>query len=207
MNNISGKRFVKCFFYLWVFLLLGACGEQRLSPIGPDGVILAFGDSLTVGVGTRPENSYPTVLASLTNVKVVGAGVSGETTVQGVKRLPAVLDRTRPDLLILIEGGNDILRNHKFDNIKLNLKNMIELAQARGVPVVLLGVPQKKLFSDAAPFYGELAQAYDLVYDGELLGDLLRSPGLKSDPIHLNEKGYRKMAEGIYELLKDNGAF
>ncbi len=72
--------------------------------------------------------------------------------------------------------------------------------------VVLIGVPQKKLFSDSAPLYEELADDFQLVFDDSLLGGLLRSRALKSDYIHLNEKGYRKMAESIYKLLKENGA-
>lgn len=204
------KRFVRLTLFfvvcLNVGLLLGGCADPKLSPIGSDGVILAFGDSLTVGVGTSAENSYPVILESLAQVKVVSSGVSGETTVEGVKRLPLVLDRIRPDVLILVQGGNDILRKHKFDDIKANLNSMIEMAQARDIPVVLLGVPQKNIFSDSAPFYESLAQTYDLVFDGELIAQLLRSPALKSDPIHFNAQGYRKLAEGIYDLLERNGA-
>lgn len=191
---------------LTMLAVLVGCADPLLSPLGANGVILAFGDSLTVGVGANPENSYPVVLSELTGLKVVGAGVSGETTEEGLNRLPAVLKATRPDLLILIEGGNDILRNYPFEQIQANLAGMIELSQAQGVPVVLLGVPQKKLFSDAAPFYEALAVQYNLVFDGEIIADLLRSSALKSDPIHLNDKGYRKMAEAIFKLLQDNGA-
>jgi lysophospholipase L1-like esterase len=108
--------------------------------------------------------------------------------------------------LILIEGGNDILQNKSEPAIKSNLRKMIELAQSRGIPVVLIGVPQKRLFSDSAPLYQELAQDYQLVFDGDLIGSLIRSPSLKSDHVHFNTQGYRKMAESIYELLSDNGA-
>ncbi|GAA3919291.1 hypothetical protein [Litoribacillus peritrichatus] len=83
---------------------------------------------------------------------------------------------------------------------------MIEAAQTRGVDVVLIGVPQKSLFSDSAPLYGELAEKYGLVFEGELLADMLRSAKYKSDPIHLNAEGYEVFAEGVYEVLKVNGA-
>lgn len=84
---------------------------------------------------------------------------------------------------------------------------MIRAAQSRGVQVVLIGVPEKRLFSDSAPFYRELADQYDLAFHPDLVADLLRSPSKKSDPIHLNTQGYAVMAEGIYELLRENGAF
>lgn len=185
--------------------LLG-CSGPGLAPIPGDGTILAFGDSLTAGVGTNEENSYPAVLAALTGLNVINAGVSGETTDEGAIRLPAELDTFLPDLVIILEGGNDFLRNRDHTAIKTNLKSMIEAAQSRGVQVVLIGVPQKKLLSDCAPLYEELADEFGVVFDCTLLSGLLRSPSMKSDYIHLNAKGYRKMAGSIYILLKENGA-
>ncbi|WP_243633764.1 arylesterase [Motiliproteus coralliicola] len=192
---------------LLLTLLLSGCGESKLEPLPGDATILAFGDSLTVGVGTHSANSYPKVLEQLSGVSVINAGVSGETTDRGLARLPQLLDQNHPELLILIEGGNDILRNHPQAQIKANLKAMIELADNRGIPTVLIGVPQKSLFSDSAPLYRELAEEYQLVFDGEMIADLLRSPSLKSDPIHLNRDGYRQLAQSIYALLQDEGAF
>jgi lysophospholipase L1-like esterase len=189
-----------------ITLFLSGCSDSKLEPIKYGGSILAFGDSLTFGVGTAQANSYPAVLAELSGFNVINAGISGETTESGLKRLPLELDRTSPDLLILIEGGNDILQNKSEPAIKANLKKMIELAQSRDIPVVLIGVPQKRLFSDSAPLYQELAEEYQLVFDGALIGSLLRSPSLKFDHVHFNTQGYRKMAESIYELLSDNGA-
>ncbi len=187
-------------------ITLTGCGSPKLEPIAGDGIILAFGDSLTAGVGTSSEHSYPAVLAALSGLEVVNSGVPGETTDEGLKRLPGELDRVLPDLLILIEGGNDILRNRQPADISKNIEAMIELAIDRDVPVVLIGIPEKRLFFSSAQFYAELADEYQLVFDGALIGDLLRSPGLKSDSIHFNAAGYRRMAESIYTLLQENGA-
>lgn len=187
-------------------VLLAACGSPELKPLGPGDRILAFGDSLTFGTGVNAEQSYPSVLARLSGLDVINAGIPGETAAQGAKRLPAELEATQAALVILIEGGNDILRNRNSDLIKADLERMIRLIQQSGIPVVLLGVPEKKLFSDAAPFYRELAEQYSLVFDGELIGRLMRTPSLKSDPIHFNAAGYREMAESIYQLLRDSGA-
>lgn len=192
---------------LFAGLLLTGCSEPGLSEISPTGTVLAFGDSLTSGVGASPAESYPAVLAKLSGRKVINAGVSGETTPAGLQRLPGLMTQHKPDLLILMEGGNDILRNQPFSGIRDNLADMIETAQQQGIPVVLIGVPEKSLFSSSAPFYAELAAEYDLVFDGHLLGSLLRTMSYKSDPIHLNAAGYRAMAEEIHELLVDNGAF
>lgn len=199
------NRYLKILTVLVISLFVYACDNPKLDPIPKNGTILAFGDSLTLGVGTTKAKSYPAVLAALSGLNVVNAGVSGETTDIGLARLAPELERTAPDLVILIEGGNDILRNRSHASIKQNLKKMIELAQSRGVPVVLIGVPMKNVFYDAAPLYEELADQYELVYNGSLIAELLHSPALKSDQIHFNEKGYRKMAESIYTLLENNG--
>lgn len=187
-------------------LLLSGCGGPQLMPLAPDATILAFGDSLTHGVGASQGNDYPSVLAQLTGRTVVNAGISGETTEQGRQRLDDMLRRHQPQLLILLEGGNDILRNAPAGQTKENLAAMIDSAEAVGVDVILVGVPEKKLFSDAAPLYLELADTYDLVLEDDLIGTLLRRPGLKSDPIHFNDAGYRALAEGLHEVLQDHGA-
>ena len=114
---------------VWIcfaFTLLG-CGGPKLGALGADDVIVAFGDSLTAGVGTSLENSYPNVLAELSGLNVVNAGVSGETTSEGLARLPEVLEEHNPSLLILLEGGNDILQNQKSSRIQQNLDRMIQL--------------------------------------------------------------------------------
>jgi len=196
----------QAFLIVTLLVVLIGCNSHKLAPLESDDVILAFGDSLTVGVGTTKQNSYPSVLSDLSGLNIINSGVSGETSDKGLKRLPSELDRIFPDLLILIEGGNDILQNRRQSEIKKNIEDMIQLANNRGVPVVLIGIPEKNLFSSSAPFYEELADQYKLVFDGSLIGGLQRSPQLKSDIIHFNNKGYRKMAESIYKLLQENGA-
>jgi len=200
------NRYIQIFLIVLVSVVLLACSSPKLEPIGHGGTILAFGDSLTVGVGTSKPNDYPSVLALLSGLNVINSGVSGETSDIGLKRLPNELDRVVPDLLILIEGGNDILQNRSHTEIKENIRSMIEIAKSRGVPVVLIGVPKKSLFSDSAPFYEELADQFRLVFDGALISDLQRNPSLKSDHVHFNKEGYRKMAESIYKLLQKHGA-
>jgi lysophospholipase L1-like esterase len=187
-------------------LLLQACDKAQLNPIPHDASILAFGDSLTYGKGVEEEQSYPSILAQLSNRDVINAGISGETTQEGLARIEEVLEDTQPNLMILLEGGNDILRNHNLNNTKQNLASMIEIAQSFGVQVVLIGVPEKKLFSNSAKIFPELAKQYGLVFEGELIASLLRSPKYKSDSVHFNELGYQKMAQSIFELLQKQEA-
>lgn len=187
-------------------LLLVACGEPGFRPLAAGETILAFGDSLTEGRGAPPAQSYPSVLASLSGHPVINGGVSGELSQAGRARLPGLLAEHRPGLVILLEGGNDILRGTGEAALKANLAAMIAAVQGSGAQLLLVAVPRKSLFADGAPLYGELAQEYGLVLDNDTMGELLRSPALKSDAVHLNGEGYRALAERLHRLLQARGA-
>lgn len=187
-------------------LFLTSCDRNRLTQMTDDGVILAFGDSLTVGIGTSASTAYPSILSELSGHTVINAGISGETTEQGLRRWANAIEEAEPQLIILLEGGNDILRNKKHHQIKQNLAEMIEYAQENQIDVVLIGVPAKNILFTVAPFYNELAKEYSLVYSADLLPDLLRDFSSKSDAIHLNQKGYKILAESIHEILVSKGA-
>ena len=113
---------------LFIFLLLSACSnETPLNPLRDDAIILAFGNSLTYGTGAKPNFSYPAQLEKLINRKVINAGIPGEISSKGLRRLPALLSTHKPDLVILCHGANDILRKLDLNNTKSNLQNMISL--------------------------------------------------------------------------------
>lgn len=189
-----------------VVATFAACSDPKLEPLEYGSKIVAFGDSLTFGVGSGSGPTYPEALAELTGFEVINEGISGETTTGGLKRFAKVLDKHQPDMVILLEGGNDILRSHNPLTTKQNLSKMIEIAQNRAIKLIFIGVPEKKLFSDSAPFYQELADQYSLVYDGESLANLLRTNKYKADPIHLNGAGYKELANRIYQLMQESGA-
>ncbi len=192
-----------------ILLWLAACdsGPPKLAKLPLDGVVLAFGDSLTHGNGAPAEASYPAVLERLIGRRVIRAGVPGEITAQGLARLPGVLRDRAPDLLVLIHGGNDILQRRSREDTVANLRAMVLLARKRGVAVVLIGVPNLGLIlGRSAGFYEELAEELDLPYDGETLPAILKRPKLKSDAIHPNAQGYRQLAEAVAELLRRSGA-
>lgn len=192
---------------IFVVVVISGCDKPELNALPSNATILAFGDSLTAGKGTTPEQSYPTVLAGLSGRDVINAGISGETTAQGLRRLPRVLEDTDPDLLLLMHGGNDILRNLPATDAKANLNAMIELAKGRGVQVVLVGVPERKLLSSVAPIYEELADEHNLVLQKGMISSLLKKPSLKSDAVHFNADGYAAIASTLHELLADHGAY
>ena len=191
---------------LCALFLLACDNDKTLQPLTSDAVIVAFGDSLTDGVGASKGKAYPDVLASLTSREVINAGVSGEVTAEGLQRLPLILETHNPALVILMEGGNDILRNLSHAQAKSNLAQMIQMIRLSGAEVVMLGIPEKNLFSDSADFYDQLAEEYQVVYDGETMSELLKTRSLKSDSIHLNNAGYQELAQRIFALLQEQGA-
>ena len=187
--------------------LATACGDSpKLPPLGPDAVVLAFGDSLTYGTGASEPQSYPAQLEALIGRKVIGAGVPGEVSAQALARLPAALEEYRPQLLVLCIGGNDFLRNLGKAQVEANVRRMIFMAQERGAGVLLIGTPEKGLTVTPPGFYAELARQFRIPYEGDVIGEILRNSELKSDLIHPNAKGYRLIAERVAERLRRAGA-
>ena len=188
---------------LLLLLVTTACDKPpRIAPLPADGVVLAFGDSLTFGTGAPDGAAYPDVLAGLLGRSVINAGVPGEISAAGVRRLPEMLEEHRPHLVILCHGGNDFL--HRLDRsvTAANLAAMVEQIRATGADVILIGVPEFGLVLKPPPLYQETAARFGLPYEGEIVSDLLGDRDFKSDTIHPNAAGYRRMAEAIHRLIK-----
>ena len=176
-----------------IAVLLTGCGggTPKVAKLAATDVVLAFGDSLTYGTGAKPEESYPAVLSQLVGRNVVRAGI---------------LDEYRPRLVIVCLGGNDMLRKGAPQNIEANLRAMLQEIRTRGLDAVLVGVPAPGLITSAPEFYEKLAKEFGIPYEGKVVTNVLYKPELKSDPIHPNADGYRRMAEAIAKLLRDAGA-
>ncbi|WP_349432119.1 arylesterase [Methylomarinum sp. Ch1-1] len=194
-------------FACFLMLLFGCEQPPQLNKLPTEAVILAFGDSLTYGTGASPQRNYPSVLSQLTGLQVINAGIPGEISRNGRKRLPDILDKQQPDLLILIHGGNDILRKIPPQQTQENIRQMIEEANRRNIDVVLFGVPRPGLIMmSSAALYQQIAENQAVVHDLNTLPEILGDPALKSDMIHPNDRGYRIIAENVYRLLQQQGA-
>ena len=146
------------------------------------------------------------VLGQLIARKVVRAGVPGEVTEGGLARLQEVIDEHKPRLMIVCLGGNDMLRKVDEGQTQANLRAIIKTLQAQGIAVALVGVPKPALVTGAPPFYEAIAREFNIPYEGKIVTDVLYQRDQKSDAIHPNAKGYRRMAEAIAALLKKAGA-
>ena len=191
-----------------ITLLLAACGSSQppLAPLPLGAVVLAFGDSLTFGAGASAETSYPATLEKLIGRTVIGAGVSGEVTAEGLQRLPALLEKHHPQLVIRCHGGNDFLRRLGRPQLRSNLREMITTSRSHGAEVVLVGVPEPGLFLSAAAEYRDIATEFELPLEDEALARILGDRSLKSDTVHPNAAGYQQLAEAIAKVLSQTGA-
>ena len=188
--------------------LLAACsgGQPKLARLAPDAIVLAFGDSLTFGTGANPGESYPARLETLIGRKVVSSGVPGETSAGGLARLPVALEETKPQLVILCEGGNDFLQKLDEAQAADNLRAMVRLARSQGAQVVLIAVPKPGLLPSPADFYSAVAKEFGVPHEDNALRKILTDNALKSDLVHPNAAGYARLAEAIAALLRRTGA-
>ena len=190
-----------------LLLLLSACSESQppLAPLQPDDTILAFGDSLTWGTGTDREHAWPAEFARLSGHPVINAGIPGEISADGLKRLPGLLDEHHPALVVVLHGGNDLLRKLPQKSIAGNLQAMIKLIREKGAQPVLIAVPRPSLLLSDADLYLEVAQDSRVPILENSLSDLLGSSAMRSDSIHLNAAGYQKLARQLHDFIRQQG--
>lgn len=193
---------------LWLGLLLAGCEDPvpRLPPLPAAAKVLAFGDSLTFGTGVLPEQSYPVVLQRLIGREVVNGGVPGETSAEGLRRLPIWLDEAEPGLLVLCHGANDLLRSLSEEKAAENLRAMVRMARERGIEVILIAVPKFGLMRSPPKFYEEIAAEFDIPIEKGILDEIVRNRALKTDSVHPNAEGYRLIAQSVFTLLQSAGA-
>jgi lysophospholipase L1-like esterase len=203
------NQIFKLFVGLVLIIAIAACSEQpQLNAVSTDSVILAFGDSLTEGVGAKnpTTESYPAVLAAMIGQPIINSGISGEVSSEGLVRLREELEEFEPDLVILCHGGNDLIRKLDQTSLKNNLKSMVSAIKASGADVVLIAVPSFNVLAKVPDLYEEVAEEFNIPIDTDSMRSIEISPQLKADPIHPNVKGYRQMANAVYELLSTHGA-
>lgn len=201
-------RYAKRLFCLALLVLGGGCGSQpEQLPIAAGSSVLAIGDSVTYGTGAETARDYPSQLAARTAWIIHNYGVPGDTSAGIRNRIEAALADTRPELVLLEIGGNDFLRLTGNGEVKENIRATLRQIKARGIPVVLIAVPQFSalgmMFGNLpdAPLYAELAAEEGVPLIPDVFAEVLSDNHLKSDTIHPNSDGYQKMAEGFAERL------
>jgi acyl-CoA thioesterase-1 len=174
--------------------------------------IVAFGDSLTAGFGVSSDESYPAQLEKQLHehgfhYEVVNAGVSGETSAGGVRRIEWIL-KSQPTVVILELGVNDGLRGLSLQQTYTNLRIIIERLQDEGVMVILAGMRMPPNYGEAYTgeffdMYERLAQELTLPLIPFLLEGVAAQPGLnQADGIHPTAEGYALVAQNVLHTLE-----
>ena len=176
--------------------------------------IVFLGDSLSAGSGVKPQQAFPSLVADKIRERglpfeVVNAGVGGDTTAGGLRRLDWLLQR-KVDVLVLELGGNDGLRGLTISNIKGNLKAMIDNARAKypDVKIVLAGMQMPP--NVGAKYREEFQQAfYDVAKENNatMIPFLLEGVGglrefNQPDLIHPNPAGHKIVADVVWKTLE-----
>lgn len=186
--------------------------RQKRPVSGERPSIIAFGDSLTSGLGVAPDHSYPAHLQRALDAagyayRVVNAGVSGDTTAGGVRRVSWVL-KNKPAIVILELGANDGLRGLSLQETKSNLERIIQQFHQASVTVVLAGMKLPPNYGQDyiggfEAIYQAVAKQYGLTLIPFFLDGVAASSSLnQADGIHPTGEGYRIIVEKIFPTLE-----
>jgi acyl-CoA thioesterase-1 len=230
----SPSAFIKLKFRPAVLLilaavLLAACGGSREPAATPAQTapapapsqtpaetvpkIVAFGDSLTAGYGLSQQESYPALLQKMLDAdgfkyEVVNAGVSGDTSAGGVRRIDWSLDAGGVRFVILELGANDFLRGQPVSETKKNLSEIIKRAKSRDAQVLLAGMltttnTGRNYEVEISDAFKSLASENDVVLIPFFLEGVAGIDRLnQQDRIHPNAEGTRIVAATVYRYLK-----
>jgi acyl-CoA thioesterase-1 len=185
------------------------------SPLVAKPVILSVGDSLTFGLGVPADKTWPALLEAklkadgYPGVKVINAGSSGATTAFGISTLKFHLKRGKPDLIIYALGANDGLRGIDPATTHKNLSTALEMIQAQGIKVLLLGMKAPPNYGEKFPkdfesSFIKVKDKYKPAFVPFFLEGVAGKPEFnQADGIHPNEKGYEQVLALIYPKVKE----
>jgi len=211
------KKFTPAFYFILLLVsFIPGCGDESTSSSAPnvlenEGVIVAVGDSLTEGLGVAEEFAYPAMLEKKLRAggypyRVVNAGVSGETSSGTLARIKWVLT-LKPDIVILVTGGNDGLRGIDPELIKANLLTIVRILKENKVTVLLGGMQMgqnlgKEYVTAFERNYPQVAREENLGLVPFFLSGVAANPALnQSDGIHPTAEGYRVVVDHIFPYV------
>jgi len=194
--------------FLAAVMVLTLCSPAAAA----DRVIAVLGDSLTAGLGVAPDDAYPALLEARLkredyDYRVVNAGVSGDTSSGGLRRLDWVL-KLKPEVVIVALGANDGLRGQSVVQLHDNLVAIVRKAQQAGARVLLAGMRMPPNYGAAytrefAAVFPEVARRMNVPLVPFLLEGVAAEVRLnQGDGIHPNAEGQRLVAEHVWPHLR-----
>jgi len=192
-------------------LLLGLVLALAAAPAHAEPVIVALGDSITSGLGVAADEAYPALLEARLRrdgyaYRVVNAGVSGDTTAGGLRRVDWVL-RAQPEIVILALGANDGLRGQPPQTTRANLEAIVARLTAAGARVLLAGMRMPPNYGEAftrqfEAVFPAVARRANVALVPFLLDGVAADPTLnQADGLHPNAAGHRVIADRLWPHL------
>jgi len=173
--------------------------------------MMFIGDSLTAGFQLGVTDTYPAIIQNQVgtkNIRIINAGVSGDTTFSVLDRLDVTL-RSTPNMVFLCIGANDGLRGIPPKMTKKNITAIVQQLKQRNMTVILAGISLPKNYSQTyiesfEKIFTDVAKNEDLPFMPFLLKDVAGVPTLNlNDRIHPNKNGHKVIAKNVLEFLKN----
>jgi acyl-CoA thioesterase I len=198
-RNIFLLGFFFLFLALLLYLMLPTDSTKNVVNFPPKGArIIALGDSLTVGVGaSTPERGFVPALERRIERTIENRGVNGDTTRDALLRLQKDALDAKPDIAIVLLGGNDYLKRVPEIETFQNLRSIITQLQSRGAVVLLVGIRGGLLADHFDDNFETLAEETGVLFVPNILDGIIGDPALMADEIHPNDRGYEKMVDRV----------
>lgn len=195
----------------FLLLVLGFIATPLLYAAEP--VILIVGDSLSAGYGMKLEESWPSLLQQRLDdegqkYRVMNASITGDTTQGGLNRLPRLLKRHQPEIVIIELGGNDGLRGISLKVTRSNLTGMIEQSIQSGAQVLLTGIQLPPNYGATytqsfSRMYSELAAQHETMLVPFFMEGVALEPGMmQSDGIHPSAAAQPRLLQNVFEVIE-----
>ena len=193
---------------LFVFGFIPPGASAKESP-----VLLILGDSLSAGYGMDREQSWVNLLdirlkESGLSYSILNSSISGDTSQGGLSRLPRLLDRYQPEIVIIELGANDGLRGIDPGITRENMTRMIQQSQAAGARVLLAGIKLPPNYGSAyleqfESMYPDLASEFETMLVPFFMDGVALKPDLlQADNIHPNENGQPVLLDNVWKVLE-----
>ncbi|MGA2774935.1 MAG: GDSL-type esterase/lipase family protein [Candidatus Omnitrophota bacterium] len=189
------NRFLILVFVSLCVLGLIGCTKREIANTASRGKnIICFGDSITFGYGANTGEDFPTQLGKLIDMPVINAGVSGDTSTEGLERLDSDVLQKDPYLVLIEFGGNDFIKNVPEEVTTRNTEEMIDRIQAQGAMVALIDISAGMFMGRYRGLFARIAARKKAIFIPSILDKIITNPSMKSDFLHPNAAGYREIA-------------
>ena len=205
-----------CRLFLVIVLAVASTATHASISNSNDSTILIIGDSLSAGLGVAYNQAWPSLLQDRLNkqdfsIRVINAGISGDTTAGGAERLPKLLRKYAPEIVVIELGGNDGLRGTSINSIESNLRSMIETTLGRDAKILLIGMQLPPNYGNTYTtsfqnLFPELASEYGISLVERLIQRMMNETWqqnlIQADGIHPTAEGYIQIEKIIWDSLQ-----